>query len=639
MNHACRTFFRAASIGLSFFPAVSPAQWSRPEGAGVPDSAALGFERNYSTYRWRLRADYLALAGGTSVDFHEDFTSDLIRRGTNSIRDTQNDTLRILQHLLPDIDADVELSSLITSDNQSLGVSNVAVHSGVAGLRVSPVDGVTITPLAGFRYDRQQGHVDQGPNYRLLAETDTLDFSGYAAAGAARLNVSTLSPRYFRNNGAAAFIRKDFGGGSLDSLRFGWLNSRWDFYIPGDANIRHDFGVSDNIRTRSEEGFLLSNLLAYQLSATTDAAFHFNVTSRSIANDFRYQSLAQPSAIPFNTGVQELDIDAELDLEFAGPGGLLGIAGIAVGERDERHSLERISGADEAVRAAEDVQAREESSLDNVGRTTRIHGLLAAPVSDDDHLEIEGSAGILRYDTPDTTNYEDRDELLVSSAFRASHRFSRSFNLRLVTEATLAHVVYLFSERSANNNWNRIFRMSLGSDWNLREVFRSTNIFEVLANYTVFDFESVVPDVRSYSYRQSAFLDSTSYDMTARMSAEMDFYVRVYERGELFWSAFAEQPQQSVEEATFSPSLRYTLHNGMIFGAGFRSFAQNRYRYVDNHRVYDGDYFSYGPTALVIIALSPVTRLEIHGWKEFQQQSGVRGAELSNVSMSVRAYF
>ncbi len=169
--------------------------------------------------------------------------------------------------------------------------------------------------------------------------------------------------------------------------------------------------------------------------------------------------------------------------------------------------------------------------------------------------------------------------------------------------------------------------------------FRMVNTFEVLANYTVFDFESVIPAVKSYSYRQVAFLDSTSYDMTERVGIDLFGYVRIFERGELRWTGFAERPLQRIEEVTFSPQLRYSDRERWMFAVGFRSFAQKRFTYAGSQRKFESTFLSAGPTTQITFRLSHGSTVEIRGWKEYQRQAGGVIREFSNMTMNVRYYF
>ena len=94
-----------------------------------------------------------------------------------------------------------------------------------------------------------------------------------------------------------------------------------------------------------------------------------------------------------------------------------------------------------------------------------------------------------------------------------------------------------------------------------------------------------------------------------------------------------------MREVTFSPQLRLLIHEKLWCAVGFRSFAQNRFRYEQGVRLPDGNYLSYGPTTSFILTLSEMSRIEIRGCKEFQEQTGTVTREVSNMMMSVKVLF
>jgi len=601
-----------------------------------PNEAGIHFERNLNTYLWSLKADYAQRDTAFYVDVHDRSISSLIRRNQNSIRDEHTFWLEASRNINSCLDVDAEASSFVLSDNQSLGVSNAALHSGLVGVSVRPVPQWSVSPLLGFRYDRQENEADKGWNYKLSSELDTIDADGYETAASMRLNESNLSPRYYRNNAAQIFFQKDFLEGSLDSLRFQWSDNRWDFYVPADSLVQREFGTASNIRSRVDEIVNVTNSLHYGVGNRISAVVQTLFENRSIGNTYRYKSLAQPLDIPYDVTVQEQRLEGGIDLRYQDFGAMIATVGIRFAERDEKHVLQKIDGVDKDI---QENKSEQEQRLDNVARRTALRGSLLLPVSSNDFVSFESSAGILRYDTPDSLNTDDRDELLINAAGRETHRWNDYLESGLELEATLSHIVYLFSDRSANNNWNRVFRLSPTLTYTPSSNMRMVNAFEVLANYTVFDYELIVPTVRSYSYRQFAFLDTTSYDMSTSIGVDFFFQLRLYERGELQWKEFSERPQQYFREATFSPAVRYTIERKLVCAVGFRSFAQNRFRYDNGERVSDGNLLCYGPTTSIILTLSPSSRIEIQGWKEFQQETNLPTREVSNVTMSVKALF
>lgn len=598
------------------------------------NGASLRFERNLDTYQWNAATQYRQQTDDWLVGLSERYNFSLIRLQQNSLRDEQNFSFNIARKISPAFSLEAKAESFVLSDNQSLGVSNAGIHTGLAGVEVKPFSGISTSALGGIRFDKQQGYEDQGTAYEFDARSDTLAYSGYQSLFSLMINQSTISPRFVRDNDGYLAFRKDFIEGSFDTLRVHWSNSRWDFYIPADTLVQQQFGVTTNIQSRGEQMLDFANTLQYGVIQNLIMVFQVSGSSQTINRRYRYTSLSDLNAILYNTSVQESFLNGGVDLNYTGKK-MQASFGIHVNERDEKHLLERISGVDNNAQIN---RAEKESRLDNTARRTLLQGTFGSQFSEHDDMKLQGSASILRYDTPDSLNNDDRDELLMNFSLHETHVFNSIVTLLVTANATLGHIVYLFKERSANNNWNRIFRLSPELQYTPSPNFRMYNSFEVLANYTVFDFEFLIPSVQSYSYRQFAFMDSTAYDISSRLGIDMYFYLRLYERGELHWQEFSESPQQYVEEATFSPQLRYGNQKGMYFAVGFRSFAQNRYRYVKTARVFDGDLFSYGPTMAIVFSLSPQSRVELQGWKEFQKY-GTTTRELANLSMQVKLLF
>ena len=604
---------------------------------GPPDSntTSLRFERNVNTYLWNADAKYQYDDSDLFILFNEKFISSFIRSTFRSFRDDQNISLSASKKIFDPFSLAIETQSFILSDNQTLGSSNAGIHTGLFGIIYRPEKNITIAPLLGMRYDKQQGEEDDGLNYRFYANADSLTAAGYRAGFSAHINQSDLGSRHFKNDSAGLNIATQFTQGSTDSVRVHWINNQSDFYIAASDTVKSVFGVSSNIRSRIEQQYGVENILAYDVGKGFGSELTMNVQSRSIKNAFRYNVLSDLSSISFNTTVKEFHLEGGLRLKYVTQS-IFASLGFSIAERDEKHLIEKLDSVDNNF---QENRSRQESRLDNAAFRTMISASLYSDLTSRDRISFSSSVSILRYDTPDSVNTDDRDELLINVSLNETHRFSSVFFASVTAEATVAHLVYLLRDKSANNNWNRILRLTPDMTYSPTDNIRMFNAFEVLANYTVFDFESLIPTVKSYSYRQVAFLDSTSYDMTKRVGFDMVAYVRVFERGELHWQEFSERPLQRIEEVTFSPQLRYSLDQRWFFSVGFRSFAQKKFKYVNNHRQFESTYLSAGPTTSIAIRLSSLSLVEIRGWKEFQRLSSGRIQEYSNMMMNVRYYF
>ena len=211
---------------------------------------------------------------------------------------------------------------------------------------------------------------------------------------------------------------------------------------------------------------------------------------------------------------------------------------------------------------------RQEQTKDNTGRRVALSGGILFPVSSSDRLFFSGSATMLRYDTPSETNLEDRDELLVALTAGSFHRVSRTLDVGVTVDATLSHLVYLLEERSANNNINRVIRLTPRTLIRPAAWCFSQNAFEVLANYTVYDYEQQVAMAKSFSYRQFSWIDSTRIDLTHSVGLDFYAYLKLYERGMLRWDEFVERTENSTADRTFSGQIRFSPTAAAVFAVG-----------------------------------------------------------------------
>ena len=122
-------------------------------------------------------------------------------------------------------------------------------------------------------------------------------------------------------------------------------------------------------------------------------------------------------------------------------------------ERSESHTIINALGSSPFTQQ----QMLNQEQLDNFGSTNTLTGQLFLNYSATS-LDVTGLASLFRYNTPSSLNYDDRDELTNTIALNLNHTFSPFLNAGFGAEADLIHIVYIESQRSANNNRNFIYR-------------------------------------------------------------------------------------------------------------------------------------------------------------------------------------
>jgi hypothetical protein len=358
-------------------------------------------------------------------------------------------------------------------------------------------------------------------------------------------------------------------------------------------------------------------------------------STRTIERGTHYKDFSGAANVALDTRVEELQLFGSLEAMYRLAGFLDGWVVMAYREREERHT---VMGSEASV----DIVQRQESAarrLGNVARETVLRSSQTIQLSDRDQLNLAGSASILRYDTPDTLNTDDRDELLLTFGVVETHTASPALRVTVSADVVLNHVVYLHRLQSANNSWNRIIRFSPKVEYTPTSWFKTVNRAEVLANYTVYDFEDQVAFVRSFSFRQASWSDSTVVRLSSRFEAHVVGSLRVYERGILRWRDFKERPQNYFVELSLWPQLDIKLGPRLVMGIGYRMFEQDRYRYVAGSRELERRLQTSGVTARVEWEAPGFARIAVRGWREHQQEDGKTVRTLSNLFMTMSIAF
>ena len=123
-------------------------------------------------------------------------------------------------------------------------------------------------------------------------------------------------------------------------------------------------------------------------------------------------------------------------------------------------------------------------------------------MTDNDSLSMMFLISRFQHDTPDSNNFDDRDEYRATAILGYSHWFSPVLRIGFEAKLNLHHLVYIFSERSVNNNWNRILQLASSIKYRPSPMFVWSQQVELSANYTNYDFEELQSQIRSFVFRK-----------------------------------------------------------------------------------------------------------------------------------------
>ena len=610
------------------FPSISTDSTQRA------NTASVLFDRNLNTYNWVGRAAIDTVAYGIHVGILQQFASNVIvfQGGSGPAPprlQSGQENLSVLLRAPPSagFSPQIQWSSFVYSDNKGTGLNNASSESLLGGAEYVPFSWMSVTPMAGYRWDTQAGIRDRGMTYLLGARVPAFEADGYIVSGNAQYRQDFLAPRSLEGDFAHFSVQKVFSPYARDSMDVGVNRNRHEYYAPADSTIE----------SRTEQVLSFANKLEYDIDPALASTFFVSINGRGLDKDIRNWNAVAPQSVQFNTHINEFRFDTYVQSVYRTPEGRTAAwLRLYYSERTETHSAKLPGATSPSVDSLFSQSNSQEHINDNTARRTQLSGALEVPVSASDKFTLSGSVGILRYDTPSNQNVEDRDELLVALTLATSHRVSRSLELAVVLDGTIDHLVYLLKERSANNNYNRVLRLSPRTIYRPAAWITSLNAFEVLANYTVYDFEQQLPSVKSFSYRQLGWLDSTSVDLTHRIGFDFFAYWKVYERGQLEWSQFRERLESAATELTYAIQCRVRPAPGTLFAVGVRYFGQTRYTYTGGVRQAESFLNSVGPTCTISWDPGPHSRIQFQGWYERQRQPD--GVSLSLASMTMNIY-
>src|SRR4030095_6478017 len=308
-----------------------------------------------------------------------------------------------------------------------------------------------------------------------------------------RLGYETIDPRKKSLIYTRLYLERPFDNG-LARNDFDGIFSRIrkDFYFPADINSKIQYGIKNNIEKRIETIGRFFDRFDYTVSDALAFIVTLNPYYRRVTKEETYIPVTptlQPSI--YDTDIQELSIAGDVTMNLQ-----LKKMDIQLKtfyrERDEKHYLinpERIN------QNFVNIIENNEATKNNHSNVFQLNSNIYYNINLMNRFELSGSAVILKYDTPSQVNYDDRDEL--GYLIYLAHRFNNLRNLILVTsvDLNLYHTVYIFAQKSSNNNWNRVLRFTSKSYFTPSDNFRNVGVFSVLANYTVYDFQDIISTV------------------------------------------------------------------------------------------------------------------------------------------------
>lgn len=541
----------------------------------------LGFRQEFNTYLWN--GDFSAthnLGNRWQFLMQEQYRTSMLQVQSDEDKWTDDQSLRLglMFELLPSIIFQANLSSVVFLDKQSGLGNDFRTHWGSCGLTIIPLDRLVANLKAGPKLDSHFARNDRGLSYSLDMTASNFQWDGYDNSLHLALGEDRFAIRRNNDFNIDYNVQKEFVPGTSDSLRVYSLNRRRDNYASalGDIeSLREDLKGFDNMLSYKVAG-------GVQLNINSTLQYR-DVQVLSYSGDAQERQRKRSDQI-YNNGL----------VLFAARGPFHGTTNFSYSTQQQRYDI-KVNNSNLPFS-----QRTAFVAPDNKSGRLFLSTDLTAALGRADSLSAYFSVSRYQYDTPDTSNFDDHDELRINSRMTYRHRLNPNLTFELQAGVNLYHLVYIFGERSADNNWNRIFRLEPSVDYFPSARFRLKQSFEVLANYVDYDFEDQNVLTKSFVFRKFAIDDSLRWSLSRRSTMTVDYRLQLEENGQLSWEQWTERILVTRQSHWSRALLNYSATARLGIALGYSYYLRYEWQHkIDSFGIERKEknlaFASYGP--------------------------------------------
>jgi len=556
------------------------------ENDPTPFGYTIGFQQNLNSYRWLSNIHYMrSLSGKGYFSAAENFNSTLLRLNQDSHKwkDDHQFNLKLFWPFNPLWGIKSSASVYNFSDRLSGYVSDINTNWWNLGLVLRPLPPVELNASAGYKYDSRFSQIDRGSTYHLDVKTEPIVVKDYANQFSFLSRGDQFAIRRNNDLNLNYRVKKYFQENTYDSLSVFWIKTRRDNYDQISQLQLLIESLEDNTRGVAHE-------LGYGLSKNMRLKFRTVLSNRQTRVG-KYHEERQLDSRSKKEVHAENEIGAFIERPKLN-------AKMALGYVTDNQK----NDVPDSLKSSKFSKYFYYISPDFKSSRLTLSGAMRYSLSRSDTLNVNGSTSIYRYDTPDN-NMDDRDEFRMNVKISETHSFNENLKLILNSSVNLYHLVYIYSERSANNNWMRIFRIDPYIVYRPTARVTLTNHAEVLANYVDYDYENSASatDIKSYVFRRFSIDHQSTYQFTQRTRLFFSYNLELEENGKLNWDHWTEIKLNNRQSHWLRCNVNFNVRGKFIIAPGLIYFKRNEKQadafpasYIGS--LQGGDIESFGPT-------------------------------------------
>lgn len=535
------------------------------------------------------------------IQLNQKFTSSLLKLGQDNRqwKDNQSINIKFTYALMSGLYLKSNLSSLFFSDQQTSFANDLNVLTANVGgeyLRKlkTPNSYFQLAPFLGIKSDRRYDFTDKGMTYAMDFNLNEFEYEESQNSLRFSFQQEMLGVRRNHNTYFNYQIQKEFQEETADTLSILIDQKSRDYYVS-------DVGEIERL---NEASTILRNKLKYHISDNLNFHLLNELRNRQVeASQFTLDSTETRDTRKHTDF--KFDNRAWFRFESERIKGLFNIS---------YWSQEQIFESPSLVKALPTSRRLAFVAPDNQSHFFALGSSFGWQIFNSDSLAIGTTISRLKYDTPDTSNFDDRDEVRFDVNLREVHIFNSALRIYLDAIVSLYHLAYIYGERSADNTWNRIFRLSPGIRYQMFDNLRLIQDFEVLANYVDYDFEVDANEIRSFIYRKFASETNLNWQISAQNMISLSYQLEFEENGKLYWDRWSERPLLSRKNTRFRMNYSFFPKPRFLISPGINIYTRDEWNFYFNQdnqlkTKKKSDFLTMGPILNIIYNPHPKYRL------------------------------
>jgi hypothetical protein len=550
--------------------------------AQQPSHYRLSLNKDYISWVWS--ADFqtaFSAVGNSHVTFNNQLQSSLFRQSAQTDRWRDENTLAFSWRfpLSRNLATRTIVASRIYSDETANRKFNKHLVAQELQWQITPQ--IAVTPASGMAFEESFNKADQGWYGKLGVSLSRINMGEYINTTEASSQLRAFPGRNNQEHTLYTGWTRQFSSQASDSLKLGYQYSETRYYIQSPA------GSAPPIETVYINTRFLSNQLQYLLSEQSVLLITTNFKNRDIDQSLSPENLNLTSR-------RRVELALENQLEYL----------IYWQNWRWQNTIFTSQSENDNPSVETDISTLQTAFSTSLERRS----------NDGRHYWGKLSYTKLEYNTPsledvqsplELRNRQDRDEqrFIFDIGFR--HPLRSYFTVGLKGNVYLFHQIYLRSGRSQNNNWNRVYQLAGEFDHQMTDNIRHRQSVKILANYTVFDFEELLPTVRSYVFRKLIYSDSLVVKLSKHLEIFNIYQLEKEDNGSFFKAAFAQKVNRELTAHFFNIGLTHRNVLGLHLSIGFTVFNRNEWGFTaDRTRVKLREFESFSPRMTLIFPAS-----------------------------------